>query len=167
MCLLCTAFGLRLEMTFPNAKCFASEDRPLLWGLWNVGEEEWCRKQSIGAKGASVLSVTLYLLTYVPYKCAVSSETVEAVLWPLALPLICPFLRDFRPTGPNHPANAGPVKPSWAVWVPPTHCSFLSSFLNLASIPPYIFHHYVHIPRICPYMYIAWILYLSVVGEEY
>lgn len=38
----------------------ASEDRPLLWGILKLDEEEErYRKQSIGAKGASVLCVSL------------------------------------------------------------------------------------------------------------
>lgn len=53
-------------------------------------------------------------------KCVAALEHVEAVLWPFALTLICPFLGDFRQTGGNPPANAGLAELSRAVWVPPT-----------------------------------------------
>lgn len=54
------------------------------------------------------------------FKCVAAFERVEAVLWPFALTLICPFLGDFRQTGSNPPVNAGPAEQSRAVWVPPT-----------------------------------------------
>lgn len=57
----------------------------------------------------------MYSVKYVAaLKCA------EAVLWPFALALICPFLVEFQQIGGDPPANAGPAELSRAVWVPPT-----------------------------------------------
>lgn len=124
------------------------------------GKEERFRTQSIiEAEEVSVFCVSLCLGTYL-YMCTDASESLQAVLWPLALPLICPFLRDFRQTGPSLLANAGPAKPRWAVWVPPTCCSFLSLLLS-ASLPHLLTastalsaHPYL---RICHHSCLSWI----------
>lgn len=56
-CLLCTAFGCRLELTFPTAKCFASV--AFIVATETVEVDERYRKQSIGAEGASVFCVSV------------------------------------------------------------------------------------------------------------
>lgn len=64
-------------------------------------KQQSCRKRSIAAEGASVMCFFVLSWHMHSVKCVAAFEYLEAVLWPVALTLICPFLGDFRQTGGN------------------------------------------------------------------
>lgn len=90
-------------------------------------EEERYRKQSIGAKGVSVFCFFVFVRVLVNVCCCLG-KCVSCIVAPCpAFDLSLP--KRFQTNRPSLPGNAGPAKPRGAVWVPPTHCSFLSLLL--------------------------------------